>query len=311
VKSAIEMHQAKHALRQRMRWLWGGKHTQNWHGLPRGVLGIGFGVKRAGGKVAEEHSIRVYVAQKKLTRHIPRKHRVPKTIDGYLTDVTEVRVLRPHQGPGDSLSNRAGTGGTLTCVVKDQDGQYLLGSWHVLTNTAGKDGDPVFMPSTALSPNAQAVADLVGTPHFFLNGGSDAFDAAVAQIRAGIDIDPQLGPGTRFGAVAQASTGLKVIKRGAATGQTSGTIDGLAEDIVVTYNNELADRAVLTRQMFIVGDGGPFSAEGDSGSMVYTEDFHPVGMLVGGSVTQANVAGPHSFASPIQPILDFYGVSIV
>ena len=311
MKSATEMHHAKHALRKEMGWHWGGKHTQNWHGLPRGILGIGFGVKRKKGKVVKEHCIRVYVREKPQERDLPRKHRVPRKIDGYFTDVIEVRAFRPHQGPGDSLSNAAGTSGTFTCVVKDKDGQYLLGSWHVLTNKTGQDGDPVFMPSRVADPNAPAVADLIGTPNFHLNGGSDAFDASVARIRDGVDINPQPQPGNSFGAVRAASLSLRVIKQGAATGRTTGTIDGLAEDIVVTYNNQFADRAVLTGQMFIVGDGGPFSAEGDSGAMVCTEDLCPVGMLVGGSVIQANVAGPHSFASPIQPILDFYGVSIV
>jgi zinc D-Ala-D-Ala carboxypeptidase len=123
----------------------------------------------------------------------------------------------------------------------------------------------------------------------------------VARIRDGVDINPQPQPGNSFGAVRAASLSLRVIKQGAATGRTTGTIDGLAEDIVVTYNNQFADRAVLTGQMFIAGDGGPFSAEGDSGAMVCTEDQPGVGEITALQALCVNV---------LQPLRDQLGLPV-
>src|SRR5437879_3245197 len=138
MKSAIEIGAAKHALRARMGWHWGGKHTRIWHGLPHGVLGIGFGVKRAEGKRVSGEALRVYVRKKLPLRALSRRERIADEIDGYVTDVVPLSRVWAHQGPGGSISNSQGLSGTLGCVVQDPAGEYLLGSWHVLTNTAGQ-----------------------------------------------------------------------------------------------------------------------------------------------------------------------------
>jgi hypothetical protein len=310
VKSTIEIRSAKHALRARMGWHWGGDHTRNWHGLPHGVLGVGFGVKRQDGKAVADDCIRVYVTKKRGARDLSRRQRVPKKIDGYFTDVIALKQVRTHQGPGGSISNSQGLMGSLGCVVSDSDGDYLLGSWHVFTNTDGKDGDPVFMPSKSVDGNAPIVGTLIATPIFHLNGGENAFDASVARLQAGIQMAAALDAGRPFTACCGVNGSSAVVKRGAATAQTQGTVDGASEDIVVMYNGMAAQRAVLTGQIAIVGTEGGFSDEGDSGALVCTPDLGPIGLIVGGSVTQPDSPLAHSFASPIGPILDFYQVSI-
>jgi len=305
----VEIHAAKHALRREMGWHWGGPHTRHWHGLPRGIAGIGFGVKRTDGKAVANNCIRVYVNSKRSRKALSAKQRIPKTIDGYYTDVIEVGRFKPHLGPGGSIGSAQGLTGTLACTVRDSQGEYLLGSWHVLANTEGRDGDPVFMPSKALDANAAQVAELIGTPVFHLNGGENAFDAAVARIVDGVTIDSTLS-GRKFGAFQRPSVSAKVCKVGAVTGTTTGVVDGISEDIPILYNNRASDRAVLTGQITIVSSGGRFSAEGDSGALVCTSDLEPLGVLVGGSTGGGAGSGLHSFASPIGPILDFYDVTI-
>lgn len=307
----IEITAAKRALRRAMKWPWGGKHTSHWHGLPQGILGIGFGVKRTASKAAARDCIRVYVRQKQAKGKLPRKQVIGKYIDGYPTDVIPVAKVAGHAAPGGSIGNRQGVGGTLGCIVQDGAANYLLGSWHVMTNTYGDDGDPVYMPSLAIDGGAPVVGRLIATPEFHLNGGANAFDASVARIEAGANLATAIdGLGNMVLPSALATQNQAVLKQGTVTGRTSGVIDGIAEEITVFYNGDASQKALLTQQIAIVGDQGAFSSEGDSGAMVCTADLHPLGLIVGGSVTGYDVAVPHSFASPIQAILDFYQVSI-
>lgn len=309
--SKVDIHAAKHELRKKMGWAWRGRHTRHWHGLPPGIVGIGFGMKRAGGILqADTECVRVYVSRKIDDSELTDELRIPRDIEGYPTDVIPVGRFKPHQGPGGPISNSQGLSGTLACVVQDTNARYLLGSWHVMTNTIGKDGDPIYMPSLAIDANAPRVARLIATPIFNLGGGDNAFDAAVAKIEDGVQIDAALAPGQPFGACSVPSAGTVVSKRGALTGDTQGTVEGVSEDIPVMYNGRASDRAMLTGQIVIAGTGGAFSAEGDSGSLVWTGDRCPIGVLAGGSFVQGGSATPLSFVSPIQPILDFYELTI-
>ena len=291
-----------------MKWPWGGKHTRNWHGLPPGIVGIGFGVKRAGGKVAAKNCLRIYVRKKMCKEDLDPKERIPKKIAGYLTDVIAVGRFRPHLGSGGAIGNTGTLSGSLGCLVQDDQATYLLGSWHVMTNTTGKDGDAVFMPPASIAGSV-LVGRLIATPTMTLNGGQNAFDAAVAKIESGIAIDAAFGPGQPFGAIAQARLSAKVIKRGAATQDTTGTIDGISEDIPIMYNGTASDRAILTGQITILGDGGQFSDEGDSGAVVCTDSANPqpLGIIVGGTTLNGTL---HTFASPLRPILKYYGLQL-
>lgn len=308
--TAIEIQTAKRAVRADMGWHWGGKHTRMWHGLPEGILGIGFGMKLTKGKLVEGDFVRIYVRKKHPKKYLSRKQFIQKEIEGYKTDVVEVRKIKHHAGPGGSISNSQCEKGTLACVIQDSNARYLLGSWHVLTNVSGQDGDPVFMPSKSDDAGAPIVGTLIATPTFHLNGGSNAFDASVAVISSGVQIDTALPSGS-FGNCTTAVAGSSVVMQGAVSGQMQGTIDGISEDIVVDYTGTADGRAMLTGQISIVGVDGDFSTEGDSGALVCTPELSPIGLLVGGAMTDQAGGGRHSYASPIQPILDFYQVTIV
>ncbi len=308
--TTLDILAAKRALRDAMGWHWGGKHTRQWHGLPRGIVGIGFGVKRTNGKAAMPDCIRVYVKTKRLWSKLTKKERIKKLIDGYPTDVIPVGTIRPQSGAGEAIGGSQGIAGTLGCVAYDESGDYLLGSWHVLTNVNGQDGDPVYMPGLNVN-GAAIVGRLTATPQFHLNGGENAFDASVARIDPGVVIDPAVvGLGDLVLPDVPPTQGTAVCKQGAATGFTTGVIEGVSEDMPVFYNGDPTQNAILTGQIAIVGDSPLFSDEGDSGAMVCTSDRHPVGLIAGGSQGSSVVHVPHTFASPIHVILHTYQLSI-
>jgi len=309
MKTSIHIASAKHALRAHMGWH-AGKRTRLWHGLPSSILGVGFGIKRTNGEAVARDCLRVYVRKKLANRALKSRDRIPDTIEGVPVDVVEIGKIRVHAGPGGSIGNGRHVNGTLGCIVKDESARYLLGSWHVLTGPDGRDGDPVYMPSLDVNSNAPIVGTLIATPQFHLNGGANAFDASVAKLSDGVVIEPAL---EAFGQIAPTLANVDhgpVVKIGATTGQTHGHIDGVSEDFPIVYFNEAANRAVLTRQIAILGDDGAFSDEGDSGALVCTPELEPVGIIVGGGVRNGFGSQVHTFASPIRPILQFYEVEI-
>ena len=267
-------------------------------------------VKRTQGARAMQDCIRVYVNKKRPSSKLTKKQRIKKYIDGIPTDVIPIGRFRPHQAPGEAIGNSQHVSGTLACVVCDDSADYLLGSWHVLTNVYGQDGDSIYMPGLDMG-GATVVGQLIATPQFHLNGGENAFDASVARIDPGVVFNAAIpGIGALAAQIAPPTQGCVVRKQGAVTGLTSGTIEGVAEDMPVFYNGDPSLNAILTGQIAIVGDGQPFSAEGDSGAMVCTLDARAVGIIAGASQGTTQVPVPHSFASPIQVILDTYKVLI-
>jgi hypothetical protein len=308
----IEIAAAKNELRHSHKWVWGGSHTRRWHGLPQNILGIGFGTKRSDGRPAgDNNSLRVYVRQKRAKRSLSARERILPKINGYLTDVIPVKQLRSHGSVGCSIGNEERISGTLSCVVRDSAGAYLLSCWHVLTNTYGKDGDPTYLPSLSVDDAAVIAGKLIATPQFHLGGGANAFDASVSKLQPGIELTNSIdGIGAIQLPCVLATQGAAVVKRGAASQLTTGVIDGISEDVHVIYNGDPAQQALLTGQIAIVGDDGTFSLEGDSGAMVCAPNGQPYGIVIGGAQSAPTVPVPHSFASPLQSILDFYQVTI-
>jgi hypothetical protein len=303
----------KKILRAEMGWL-APTAKRPHHGLPPEILGIGFGVKRRDGKIIARACIRVYVREKiRSEKEIDPRLFVKPAIGGIPTDIIEVRSIVAHAAAGQSVGTNSGNIGTLGCLLTDGNAQFLLSNNHVLANVnQGSPGDPIYMPSRGQIPGAPSIALLQDFSPIALDGSINRFDAAIAKLSPGIVIDPAIANvGTIALAVAPPDQ-VAVTKGGAASAQTTGVIDGINEDIQVMYNNDPAQTAHYTGQMAIVGDGVPFSKEGDSGSLVVTTPaLQPIGLLIGGSIDQSDVAQPHSFASPIQLILDRFLMTIV
>jgi hypothetical protein len=218
-------------------------------------------------------------------------------------------AARPAQG-GDSISGDGpgGETGTLGCLVENTSHDRLvLGCNHTLAgiNQATVNRDTVRHPGAG---DGGAAGDTLGTLTTYVPiqlGGyhPNMVDAALAeptdqiQVAAGVrTIGPIQGVG------APLSYGDRVQKVGWRSGVTAGTYR-----YKVSYAQEfptVASSALFVDQYGIIGDGGAFAQQGDSGAVVLTEkDNQLVGMVIG-VAEGMNMA----LISPIAPILNTLGV---
>ena len=219
-------------------------------------------------------------------------------------------------------------GGTLGSLVTRGGKLYILSNNHVLarsdagTITNGQTpGDAITQPG--LIDNNCAVPPTVANLSQFYNletGAPPTIDAALAQIITG-DIDPtgtilQLG-GTNNnnvptdgpphqGAILTPAQAMAaphnslVAKSGRSTGLTCSTIFAINASVSVEYQKGCGTgstfSASYTNQVDITNTG--FSAEGDSGSLIVTQDTaDPVALLFAGSTTDT-VGNPISQVLP-------------
>ena len=101
-----------------------------------------------------------------------------------------------------------------------------------------------------------------------------------------------------------------VEKVGRTTGHTTGRISAVEVDgVAVQY-----DRAVhrFDDQIEIEGNVGPFSAGGDSGSVIWrSRDRAPLGLLFAGSSTGGDGGAGVTFANPLSTVLEVLGAEWV
>jgi hypothetical protein len=218
-------------------------------------------------------------------------------------------------------------GGTLGSLVTRGGVQYILSDNHILARSDGATvGDAIIQPGlidtatcttagTTTVANLSQFSNLQATP-------SPNIDAAIAQVITG-KVDPAgniiyLGattdvngvpvPGAPQGGTGIPSSGVAVgravAKSGRSTGLTCSTIeatnistsvdytvncDGTGTKFTVNYSNQIG---VI---------GGDFSGEGDSGSLIVTQDTaSPLALLYAGSDTD-------TVGNPVADVLNFFG----
>jgi hypothetical protein len=200
--------------------------------------------------------------------------------------------------------------GTLGSLVIRNGTQYILSNNHVLAKSDnGIIGDPITQPGlieTNCQPaGTQTVAHL--SEFFNLQTGSlPKIDAALAQVVSGM-VDTSgnillLGPtvtngvpdpggpfnGMPFDTPAVADS---VAKSGRTTGLTCSSIIAVNVTASVNYFKNCGDTTPAFTTTFtdlVSVSGGAFSASGDSGSLIVTQDkAHPIALLLGGSDTDA------------------------
>ena len=203
-------------------------------------------------------------------------------------------------------------GGTLGALVSRDGKLYLLSNTHVLARSdAASIGDPIVQPG--LDENNCAVNGTVTVANLsrFFNletGPLPNVDAAIAEIVPGA-VDPE-GTILQLGSVnngnlptdgtpnpgpgVSPTVGRNVVKSGSATGLTCAPILAINASISIEYqkacNSGTTFTLVYVNQVDIGGVG--FSAAGDSGSLIVTQDTaDPVGLLYGGSDSDT-VANP-------------------
>lgn len=216
---------------------------------------------------------------------------------------------------GVSLGHQDVTAGTLGCQVLRSGGChtdfFVLSNNHVLANrNLGLAYDQI------LQPGAYDGGTLPGDTVAWLQDfepidmsttASNIMDAAIALTNPGLvgSATPPDGYGMPGYLPVQANLNMRVQKYGRTTRLTTGRVSLLNATLQVDYSNATAQ---FVGQIVVTGDNdAPFSQGGDSGSLVVGSggpgDRRPVGLLFAGS-------GNLSVASPIQPILNRFGVSV-
>lgn len=216
-------------------------------------------------------------------------------------------------------------GGTLGSLVADDAAQYILSNNHVLARgNKATPGDDVIQPGLIdqnpacfQDPN-DGVADLTAFVRIsFKTGTTNRVDAAIAQVRAGA-VDStgtilDIGQVAAGGGVAPA-LGIAVAKSGRTTGSTQGVIAAVNVTVDVKYDTRCGGGGGIARFVGQVrirdaagGTPAPFSAGGDSGSLIVQDGVAcrgAVGLLFAGSSTD-------TIANSIGDVLSSFGVGMV
>lgn len=177
--------------------------------------------------------------------------------------------------------------GTLGALVTDGTANYILSNNHVLGRSdQAVAGEDVSQPGL-IDANCNVttvVADFTAFSPF----GSNV-DAAIAQLRPGtMDATGAIEDiGVISRAVVAPAVGMSVAKSGRTTGFTTGTISSINASVNVQYQRNCGSGKKFTvgyTNQIVIGPGS-FSAGGDSGSVIVTNNsaHNPVGLLFAGS----------------------------
>jgi hypothetical protein len=217
-------------------------------------------------------------------------------------------------------------GGTLGSLVTRGGTQYILSNTHVLARSdAASIGDAIVQPGLIDTPTCTtAGTTTVANLSQFFNlqtSPTPNIDAAIAQVVAG-KVDPAgkivyLGATTDSNGVPVAeapqggsglptssvSVGRPVAKSGRSTGLTCSTVEAttISTSVDYTVNCDGTGTKFTVNYVNQIGViGGDFSGEGDSGSLIVTQDTAtPVALLYAGSSTD-------TVGNPVADVLNFF-----
>ena len=210
---------------------------------------------------------------------------------------------------GNALDSSTGggcCGGTLGSLVSRGGNYYILGSNHVLARTdQASPGEVISQPGLIDTNCAAEGAATVANLSQFSSlenpaPGTPAVDAAMALVRPGkvklsgsiLQLGDSLEEGQPTDGSPHAGSGVSpafgqaVAKSGRSTGLTCSTISAIHLTANVVFRKSCGSDLTFTATLegLVVVGGGGFSAEGDSGSLVVTQDTaDPVALVVGGS----------------------------
>src|SRR5688572_456685 len=211
-------------------------------------------------------------------------------------------------GNVNDRSNAFCCSGTLGALISDGTNRYILSNNHVLgISGAASVGDDVSQPGL-IDSNCQ-VATVVGDFAGAAPLGSSNVDAAVATLRAGqMDATGFIEDiGVPSSTIVNPTVGLGVAKSGRTTGFTTGSISSVNTSVNVQYQQGCGKGKKFTVSFTnqIVITGSTFSAGGDSGALIVTNNssHNPVGLLFAGSSTT-------TIANPIGQVLTRLGTAM-
>jgi hypothetical protein len=191
----------------------------------------------------------------------------------------------------NDISRRFCCSGTLGSLVTDGNADYILSNNHVLADSdQGHVGDEISQPGLVdvgcVASNARIVATLTAWPAL----GSNV-DAALALLTGFMNNSDTIdGIGVPSSVVRTPAVGLSVQKSGRTTGVTTGSVQSINTSVNVKYTTTCGGHKgfVISYANQVVVTPGSFSAGGDSGSLIVTNDSacpQPVALLFAGSST--------------------------
>ena len=279
------------------------------------VVGVGIGEKLEGGNPTGILAVKFFVRRKYADAELAKGDLLPKSVDGLPVDVEETGFFRCFPGsmpdpkikrrpaqPGCSIgfedpAHQFTMAGTFGAVVKDKSGRHVLSNNHVLADEGQlAAGAPIFQPGLLDGGNAATDQIAALTRFIPLNpAGGNKVDGAIAKVAStGIVTKEVLHIGAPTGKK-KAAIDMAVHKFGRTTSYTVGRIISVNTDVTVGYET---GNFMFDDQIIIVGNGGrPFSASGDSGSLILQRGTNKaVGLLFAGSST-------HTIANHIGDVL--------
>jgi hypothetical protein len=288
------------------------------------VVGIGIGEQISGGKHTGVLAVKFLVRIKYPDNQIPTGEKLPTTYQGHPVDVEQVGTfrrfmppmpnprtrIRPAQ-PGCSVgfqdpTNQFIMAGTFGALVKKGSQRFILSNNHVLADENQLPlGSPIFQPGF-LDAGAPPVNDAIATLTKFVPlvlGTSNKVDCAIAKLNAkDLATNSVLFIGAPTGKTT-AAIDMVVHKFGRTTSFTVGRVTSIETDVSVQYE---AGVMSFENQIIIVGlDAQPFSASGDSGSLILERSTNKaMGLLFAGSSS-------HTIANHIDDVLGALKVSLV
>jgi hypothetical protein len=271
----------------------------------RNIVGCGIGEKSTRNGPTGDLALVAFVRAKLNSDDVPTETLIPKKFGNYFTDVVEVGNVkafglgfRETEGPparcGSSISPRGAPTGTAACLVALQNGKLcILSNNHVLAQcNNGSKGDVIVQAGAADAFNGNKVGYLEDFVRLNFDGSDNEVDAAVA-FTSFKWMSPLFHTQFIGSRAVAASVPLAVRKEGRTTGVTTGVVRHTDVSTEVDYTQLGGGMAQLVGQITIQGDAGPFSDEGDSGSLVVTADtIQPVALLVAGGANGITIATP-------------------
>ena len=194
-------------------------------------------------------------------------------------------------GNVNDITKRFCCSGTLGSLVTDGTKQYILSNNHVLARSdQAVPGEDISQPGLVDTGCRLTTATIVANFTVASPLGSNV-DAAIAELSAGTMASTGFieDIGVPASATVAPTVGLGVAKSGRTTGFTTAAIASINTSVKVQYQKNCGSgkKFLVSYTNQVVINSSTFSAGGDSGSLIVTNDanHHPVALLFAGSST--------------------------
>jgi endonuclease G len=298
------------------------------------LKGIGVGLKESSGQLSNELCIQFYVDEEASKSKLQRRNGIPKSIDGFFTDVRPAStprfmsgILRPTKAEiqraiksrrsrsrtrplvaGISCANQFVNAGTLGYFCKknrdDSGAMYLLSSGHVFkAKTEYKKSSAILQASPSDGGNMNdVVADFDSATRLSqAEGARNVTDAAIARLRDDIKYKPEIQDVGPLKGTVKPVLGMSVAKVGRTTGFTEGVVTAIDYEAIVPWGVRSVQATYTFKNQIRIEptkSSERFADFGDSGSMVFTKSNPAaVGLYFAGAPD-----GSYGLATPIASV---------